>query len=58
MPDGIYPCMGGRDKVSEAILEEAFEKGSPEKVTRLYRTGDIVPERCWVRGPDWSLAYF
>ena len=54
---GIYPCFGGRDAVSESALNEAFEKGGWEKVTRLYRSEQIEPERCWVRGPDWSLAY-
>jgi protein-L-isoaspartate(D-aspartate) O-methyltransferase len=54
---GIYPCFGGRDAPSEAVLNEAFEKGGWQRVTRLYRSGDIEPERCWVRGPDWSLVY-
>jgi protein-L-isoaspartate(D-aspartate) O-methyltransferase len=53
----IYPCFGARDEASEIALKEAFEKGGWEKVTRLYRTAEIEPERCWVRGPDWSLAY-
>ncbi|MCH8269184.1 MAG: methyltransferase domain-containing protein [Acidobacteria bacterium] len=53
----IYPCLGARDAVSEAALAKAFEKGGWEKVTRLYRTEEIEEERCWVRGPDWSLAY-
>ena len=54
---GIYPCVGARDEVSEAALANAFEKGGWEKVTRLYRTSEIEEARCWVRGPDWSLAY-
>ena len=53
----IYPCVGARDEVSEAALANGFEKGGWEKVTRLYRTREIEEERCWVRGPDWSLAY-
>lgn len=53
----IYPCFGARDRVSEAALSNAFEKGGWEKVTRLYRTEEIEYERCWVRGPDWTLAY-
>jgi protein-L-isoaspartate(D-aspartate) O-methyltransferase len=53
----IYPCVGARDEVSEAALANAFEKGGWEKVTRLYRTGEIDDERCWVRGSGWSLAY-
>jgi len=56
-PTGIYPCVGARDEVSEAALVKAFNLGGWEKVTRLYRTGEIAEERCWVRGPGWSLAY-
>lgn len=52
----IYPCMGASDDPSEAALARAFEKGGWEKVTRLYRTGEIGEESCWVRGPGWSLA--
>jgi protein-L-isoaspartate(D-aspartate) O-methyltransferase len=54
---GIYPCVGARDEASEIALKEAFEKGGWQKVTRLYRTAEIEPERRWVRGPDWCLAY-
>jgi len=53
----IYPCAGGRDEVSEKALASAFQKGGWDKVTRLYRTTAIQEERCWVIGPDWSLAY-
>jgi len=53
----IYPCTGARDEVAEAALTEAFQKGDRKKVTRLYRTEEVAEERCWVRGPDWSLAY-
>jgi protein-L-isoaspartate(D-aspartate) O-methyltransferase len=53
----IYPCAGGRDEMSEKALSSAFEKGGWERVTRLYRTKEIEAERCWVSGPDWSLAY-
>jgi protein-L-isoaspartate(D-aspartate) O-methyltransferase len=53
----IYPCAGARDEASEAALAAAFKKGGWDKVTRLYRTGDIPDENCWVRGPGWSLAY-
>jgi protein-L-isoaspartate(D-aspartate) O-methyltransferase len=53
----IYPCIGARDEQSEAALANAFKIGGWEKVTRLYRSEAIEPERCWVRGPDWALAY-
>jgi protein-L-isoaspartate(D-aspartate) O-methyltransferase len=55
---GIYPCVGGHDESAEAELASAFQKGGSEKVTRLYRTNEIAGERCWVRGTDWSLAYW
>jgi len=53
----IYPCAGGRDLASESALAKAFQNGGFEKVTRLYRTAEIEEKRCWVRGPDWALAY-
>lgn len=53
----IYPCIGGRDERSEETLANAFKAGGWEKVTRLYRTGEIEQDRCWVRGEDWALAY-
>jgi protein-L-isoaspartate(D-aspartate) O-methyltransferase len=53
----IYPCVGGRDQMSEVALANAFQKGGWEKVTRLYRTDKINDHQCWLRGPGWSLAY-
>ena len=35
----------------------AFEKGSWERVTRLYRRSDLPDEQCWLNAPDWALAY-
>jgi hypothetical protein len=54
---GLYPCEGGRDDVSEAALDAAFQKGGWRAVTRLYRTGDLPDDRCWLRGAQWALAY-
>ena len=56
-PVAIIPCAGNRDQTSERALAEAFARGGWEKVTRLYRGGDIPDERCWVRGDGWCLAY-
>jgi protein-L-isoaspartate(D-aspartate) O-methyltransferase len=56
-PVAIIPCAGNRDEMSERALAEAFDRGGWEKVTRLYRGQEIPEERCWVRGPDWCLAY-
>jgi protein-L-isoaspartate(D-aspartate) O-methyltransferase len=53
----IFPCEGGRDAASEAALRAAFDKGGAERVTRLYRRGDLPEERCWLRAPGWCLAY-
>jgi protein-L-isoaspartate(D-aspartate) O-methyltransferase len=57
-PVAIYPCEGMRDAESERALAAAFaKKGEWIRVTRLYRTGDLPEERCWLRAPDWCLAY-
>jgi len=56
-PVAIFPCAGNRDSASEAALAAAFDKGNWQKVSRLYRSDDIPPERCWVRAPGWCLAY-
>jgi len=54
---GIYPCEGGRDDASEAALDAALRKGGWRAVTRLYRTGNLPDDRCWLRGHRWALAY-
>jgi protein-L-isoaspartate(D-aspartate) O-methyltransferase len=56
-PVAIIPCAGNRDEASERLLAAAFDRGGWDKVTRLYRNQEIPAERCWVRGPDWCLAY-
>ena len=56
-PTAIYPCIGARDATSDAALAEGFRKGGERNIKRLYRTGDIPEQRCWVRTPSWSLAY-
>jgi protein-L-isoaspartate(D-aspartate) O-methyltransferase len=53
----IFPCAGARDIESERALAAAFKKGGWERVTRLYRRGDLPEEQCWLKGPDWVLAY-
>ena len=53
----IFPCAGARDAESERALAAALDKGGWERVTRLYRRGDVPEERCWLKGPDWCLAY-
>ena len=53
----IFPCEGARDAESERALAAALEKGGGERVTRLYRRGDVPEEQCWLKGPDWCLAY-
>ena len=56
-PVAIIPCAGNRDETTERALADAFARGGWEKVTRLYRDQEFPEERCWVRGPDWCLAY-
>jgi protein-L-isoaspartate(D-aspartate) O-methyltransferase len=56
-PAAYILAEGIRDKVSEAALASAFEKGDGRKVTQLYRRGDLPEERCWLRGTEWCLAY-
>ncbi|SFI66468.1 protein-L-isoaspartate(D-aspartate) O-methyltransferase [Phyllobacterium sp. CL33Tsu] len=53
----IYPCAGMRDPESERALAIAFGNGELKRVTRLYRSNDIPPERCWLEGKGWCLAY-
>ena len=53
----IFPCEGGRDEASEQALAVAFDKGGAERVTRLYRRGDLPEDQCWLRMPGWCLAY-
>lgn len=53
----LFPCEGARDAESERALVAAFEKGGQERVTRLYRNGDVPEEQCWLKGPNWCLAY-
>jgi protein-L-isoaspartate(D-aspartate) O-methyltransferase len=53
----IFPCEGARNPGSERALAAAFEKGGWERVTRLYRRGDVPDEQCWLKAPDWALAY-
>ena len=53
----IFPCEGARDAECERALAAALDKGGWERVTRLYRRGDVPDEQCWLKGPDWCLAY-
>jgi len=56
-PVAIFPCAGNRDETAERALAAAFAKGRFQDVKRLYRSGDIADERCWLKGRDWCLAY-
>ena len=53
----IFPCEGARDTESERALAAAFAKGGWDRVTRLCRRGDVPEEQCWLKAPDWCLAY-
>jgi protein-L-isoaspartate(D-aspartate) O-methyltransferase len=56
IPAVFIPAEAG-DAVADAALGAAVEKGGARNVTRLYRSGDIPEERCWLRGEGWCLAY-
>jgi protein-L-isoaspartate(D-aspartate) O-methyltransferase len=49
----LFPCEGARD--AERALVAALEKGGWE--TRLYRRELPPDDQCWLKGPDWVLAY-
>jgi protein-L-isoaspartate(D-aspartate) O-methyltransferase len=53
----IFACEGGRDEAGERALAAAFDRGGAERVTRLYRRGDLPEDQCWLRAPGWCLAY-
>jgi len=53
----IYACAGARDEASEQALVAALKSGDARQVTRLYRKELPPPQRCWLRAPDWCLAY-
>lgn len=53
----IFPCASTRDGASERALAEAIRAGDANRVTRLFRDGNLAVERCWLRGPGWCLAY-
>ena len=57
-PVAIFPCAGARDDASEHSLAAAFKTGRWAEVTRLYRHNDLAAERCFLKAPGWSLAYF
>jgi protein-L-isoaspartate(D-aspartate) O-methyltransferase len=56
-PAAFIPAQGAGDDASEAALSAAFEKGSARKVTRLVRGESVRPERRWLSGEGWCLAY-
>jgi protein-L-isoaspartate(D-aspartate) O-methyltransferase len=53
----LFRCEGARDAEAERALVAALEKGGGDRVTRLYRRGDVPEEQCWLKGRDWCLAY-
>jgi protein-L-isoaspartate(D-aspartate) O-methyltransferase len=56
-PIAIFPCAGNRDPASEQALAEAFQRASPQKVTKLYRNKPVAAENSWLRGEGWNFAY-
>lgn len=54
---GVYPCEGGRDDEAERAIDTALRQDGFKDVKRLYRTGTLPPDLCWLRRPTWSLSY-
>ncbi|MGC1890319.1 MAG: hypothetical protein WA709_30260 [Stellaceae bacterium] len=52
----IFPREGGRDEPNRHSLRPSNRDGA-ERVTRLYRRGDLREDQCWLRAPGWCLAY-
>jgi protein-L-isoaspartate(D-aspartate) O-methyltransferase len=57
LPTAIIPAEGVRDKTAETALAAALDEGSWNAVTRLVRGEGVTPERCWLRGHGWCLAF-
>jgi protein-L-isoaspartate(D-aspartate) O-methyltransferase len=53
----IYPCEGARARTAERALARALKGGGAERVRHLHRHNRIPPERCWLQGEGWCLAY-
>lgn len=50
----FIPCVGARNPITAARLEESFERGDFHRVRSLRRT---KPDKsCWVAGDDWWLS--
>jgi protein-L-isoaspartate(D-aspartate) O-methyltransferase len=52
----IYPCMGGRRKVAEALLGKAFAGGHTEKVRSLRLDEHKRNRDCWLHGQGFCLS--
>ncbi len=53
---GIYPCMGGRSKADEALLDKAFAGGGAEKVRSLRIDEHKRNRDCWLHGRGFCLS--
>ena len=60
-PSGFTLAISFRAKArvtpNPSALVAALEKGGWDRVTRLYRRGDVPEEQCWLKRPDWCLTY-
>ena len=53
---GIYPCVGGRNKAAEALLDKAFAGGDAEKVRSLRLDEHKRNRDCWLHGQGFCLS--
>jgi hypothetical protein len=44
-----FPVRAVATRSSEQALAATFDKGGAERVTRLYRCGDLREDQCWLR---------
>jgi protein-L-isoaspartate(D-aspartate) O-methyltransferase len=55
-PLGLFPCVGGRDAVAEALLVEALAGGRSDQVRSLRRDAHEREADCWLHGEGYCLS--
>jgi hypothetical protein len=53
---GIYPCIGGRSRSAEALLNKAFAGGGAEKVRSLQWDHHARKRDCWLHARGFCLS--
>ncbi len=52
----IFPCVAGRAKDLEPLLDDAFQRGRLADVRSLRRETHPPGETCWLHAPDFCLS--